>query len=48
LNGDRDQAHPIADAISGSRLVVIPGGCGHIPSIEAPQEYRRAVLDFPG
>jgi proline iminopeptidase len=41
------QAHPIADAISGSRLVVIPG-CGHFPSIEAPQEYRRAVLDFLG
>ena len=39
------QARPIADGISGSRLVMLPG-CGHIPSIEAPQEYRQAVLDF--
>jgi pimeloyl-ACP methyl ester carboxylesterase len=23
-------------------------GCGHIPSIEAPQEYRDAVLGFLG
>ncbi|HEY6278998.1 MAG TPA: alpha/beta hydrolase [Streptosporangiaceae bacterium] len=41
------QAHPLAAAIAGSQLVVIPG-CGHIPSIEAPQEYRRVVLDFLG
>lgn len=41
------QAHPLAGAITGSRLVLIPG-CGHIPSIEAPGEYRRAVLDFLG
>ena len=39
------QARPIAGHIAGSRLVVLPG-CGHIPSIEAPQEYRQAVLDF--
>jgi pimeloyl-ACP methyl ester carboxylesterase len=39
------QARPIADAIAGSQLVMLPG-CGHIPSIEAPQEYRHAVLEF--
>ena len=39
------QARPIADGIRGSRLVMLPG-CGHVPSIEAPQEYRRAVLGF--
>lgn len=39
------QARPIAGHIAGSRLVMLPG-CGHIPSIEAPQEYRQAVLDF--
>ena len=39
------QARPIAAAIPGSQLVVLPG-CGHIPSIEAPQEYRQAVVRF--
>jgi proline iminopeptidase len=39
------QAQPIAEAVTGSRLVMLPG-CGHIPSIEAPQQYRRAVVDF--
>jgi proline iminopeptidase len=39
------QARRIADAISGSRLATL-SGCGHIPSIEAPQEYRQVVLDF--
>jgi proline iminopeptidase len=29
------QAQPIASAITGSQLVMLPG-CGHIPSIEAP------------
>ena len=39
------QARPIAGHISGSRLAML-SGCGHIPSVEAPQEYRQAVLDF--
>jgi alpha/beta hydrolase family protein len=38
------QAQPIAGAITGSRPVML-AGCGHIPSIEAPQEYRQAVAD---
>jgi proline iminopeptidase len=41
------QAAPIAQAVAGSRLVVIPE-CGHFPSIEAPIPYRRAVLEFLG
>lgn len=39
------QARPIAAAITGSQLVML-AGCGHIPSIEAPQEYRQAVVEF--
>jgi pimeloyl-ACP methyl ester carboxylesterase len=39
------QARPIASAVTGSRLVLLPG-CGHIPTIEAPEEYRHAVLEF--
>jgi pimeloyl-ACP methyl ester carboxylesterase len=39
------QARPIADGISGAELVMLPG-CGHIPSVEAPQAYRQAVLAF--
>jgi proline iminopeptidase len=39
------QARPIAASIPGSRLVML-ADCGHIPSVEAPEEYRRAVLDF--
>ena len=35
----------MADAITGSQLVML-AGCGHIPSIEAPQEYRQAIVDF--
>jgi pimeloyl-ACP methyl ester carboxylesterase len=31
--------------IIGSQLVM-PAGCGHIPCIEAPAEYRQAVMDF--
>ena len=41
------QAHPLASAITGSQLVIIPG-CGHIPSIEAPAEYHQAIRDFLG
>ena len=39
------QARPIAAAVTGSQLVML-ASCGHIPSIEAPQEYRQAVADF--
>ena len=39
------QTQPIAGAITGSQLVIL-AGCGHIPSIEAPQEYRQAVVNF--
>jgi proline iminopeptidase len=39
------QAQPIAAAITGARLVMLPG-CGHIPSIETPQHYRRTVTEF--
>jgi pimeloyl-ACP methyl ester carboxylesterase len=39
------QAKPIASAISGSQLAVL-AGCGHIPSIEAPEQYRHAVVEF--
>jgi proline iminopeptidase len=39
------QARPIASAIPGSQLVMLPC-CGHIPSIEAPEQYRYAVVEF--
>ena len=39
------QAEPIAAAITGAQLVML-AGCGHIPSIETPQEYRHAVTEF--
>lgn len=39
------QGQPIAAAITGSQLVTLPG-CGHIPSIETPQQYRHAVVEF--
>ena len=39
------QAQPIAAAATGSQLVML-AGCGHAPSIEAPQEYRHAVTEF--
>jgi pimeloyl-ACP methyl ester carboxylesterase len=39
------QAQPIASSIPGSQLAMLPG-CGHIPSIEAPERYRQAVADF--
>jgi pimeloyl-ACP methyl ester carboxylesterase len=39
------QAQPIAASINRSQLVMLPG-CGHIPSIEAPQEYRHVVTEF--
>lgn len=39
------QAQPIAAAITGAQLVMLPG-CGHIPSIETPQQYRHTVTEF--
>jgi proline iminopeptidase len=41
------QARPLAEAITGARLELIPG-CGHFPSIEAPGDYRHAIMDFVG
>src|SRR4029453_6957650 len=38
-------AKPIPSEIPGSPLVMLPG-CGHIPSIEAPEQYRHAVVEF--
>lgn len=39
------QAQPIASGITGAQLVILTG-CGHIPSIEAAQPYRHAVMEF--
>jgi pimeloyl-ACP methyl ester carboxylesterase len=39
------QAEPIARAITHVRLEVIPD-CGHIPSVEQPDEYRKLVIRF--
>jgi pimeloyl-ACP methyl ester carboxylesterase len=39
------QAQPITAGITGSQLAMLPG-CGHIPSIEKPEEYRHAVVEF--
>lgn len=39
------QARPIASAVAGCRLALL-AGCGHFPSIEQPEAYRRAVFDF--
>jgi pimeloyl-ACP methyl ester carboxylesterase len=39
------QAEPIAAAVTGAQLVMLPG-CGHIPSIEIPQQYRHTVTEF--
>ena len=39
------QARPIASAVNGASLIVIPD-CGHIPAWEAPLQFREAVLDW--
>jgi proline iminopeptidase len=39
------QARPISAAIRSARLWLI-SDCGHVPSLEAPAEYRRAGLEF--
>jgi proline iminopeptidase len=39
------QAEPIASAITGAQLVIL-SGCAHMPSVEAPEKYRHAVVEF--
>lgn len=39
------QARPINAGIGGSQLVIFPD-CGHSPSFESPEKYRKAVLGF--
>jgi len=49
--GEGDRMIPVADAeklatgIAGARLVRIPGA-GHLPNIEAPEAFNRALLGF--
>jgi len=38
-------AEEMAAAIPGARLVVIPG-CGHLPPLEKPGDFRAALLAF--
>ena len=42
-----DRAQEIAEAISGSKLVVVPE-CGHLSTIERPHEVSSALLDWMG
>ena len=37
----------MAAAAKGAKLVQIPGA-GHLPNIEAPEAFNRALLDFLG
>jgi hypothetical protein len=39
------QAQPIAAAITGAQFVM-PPGCGQIPGIETPQQYRHTAAEF--
>jgi pimeloyl-ACP methyl ester carboxylesterase len=39
------QARPIAKGIDGSTLQVIPE-CGHSPALEAPEAYRRVMIEW--
>lgn len=41
------QARPIARACADASLEIIPD-CGHVPSVEDPATYRRAVTRFVG
>ncbi len=49
--GEQDQLMPLADGkamqagVKGARLTVIPGA-GHLPNIEAPDAFNRAVSSF--
>jgi pimeloyl-ACP methyl ester carboxylesterase len=40
-------AHQLCDAISGARLVTIPGA-GHVSNLEAPSRFNAAVREFCG
>jgi 2-hydroxy-6-oxonona-2,4-dienedioate hydrolase len=42
-----DMAEKLRDGISGAKMVVIEQ-CGHIPQIEKPAEFNRALLEFLG
>jgi pimeloyl-ACP methyl ester carboxylesterase len=39
------QARPIADALPNAELVMI-AGCGHFPTVEAPDRFRTAVAGW--
>jgi pimeloyl-ACP methyl ester carboxylesterase len=39
------RAEKFRDGIAGAKLVVIEQ-CGHLPQVERPDEFNRAVLDF--
>ena len=49
--GERDAIIPVShardahEAIAGSRLVII-GGAGHSPQVDAPEEFLAALTDF--
>ncbi len=45
LIGGPAQARHIAEGVPGAELLVIPD-CGHFPSLELPQFYRDAVLNW--
>jgi pimeloyl-ACP methyl ester carboxylesterase len=51
LVGDGDEATPpelareIASAIGGARLVVI-GDCGHLSTLEQPEQVTAALVDW--
>jgi pimeloyl-ACP methyl ester carboxylesterase len=51
LVGDGDQLTPpalsqdMAAAISGARLVVIPG-CGHLSTLERPEAVNQALVEW--
>ena len=51
IHGTQDQLIPLSEAerihdtIPGSRLVIIPES-GHLPNLEQPELFNRAVRDF--
>jgi len=42
-----DRAEKFRDGIPGAKLVIIEQ-CGHVPQIEKPEEFNRALLEFLG
>jgi pimeloyl-ACP methyl ester carboxylesterase len=42
-----DRAEKFRDSIPGAKLVIIEQ-CGHVPQIEKPEEFNRALLEFLG